>query len=39
MDEKEYIVATFQMLKKIQGKYFWKKIYTYVKVVLEQQEN
>ncbi len=33
----DYKRATFQMLKKIRRKDFWIKIYTYVKVLLEQQ--
>lgn len=37
MNKSEYVRATLQMLKKIHREDFWKKIYTYVKTLLEMQ--
>lgn len=35
----DYKNVTLQILKKIRGNEAWKKIYTFVKVLLEQQED
>lgn len=37
MTSDQYKRVAYQMLRKIHRPDFWKKIYTYVKVLLEQQ--
>ena len=39
MNDENYKRATIQMLKRLKKDKFWKKLYTYVKVLLEQQES
>lgn len=39
MNKEKYVRATLQMLKRIHREDFWVKIYTYVKSLLEMQED
>lgn len=39
MENYDYEKIVYQMLKRVQNQKIWKKIYTVLKVLLEQQED